>query len=67
MKPIGETRVTPKEAASLLGVPVDRVRKWCESGELASYRSVYKWRLIERSELIAFAKRHPERVSPTAK
>lgn len=59
-----ETRVTPNEAAKLLGVPADRVRTWCEAGRFPSYRSVHGWRKIDRLELIAFAKKHPELVAP---
>ena len=60
MKKVGDTRVTPNEAAKLLGVSADKVRAWCESGELSSYNSVHHWRMIERKELIAFARAHPE-------
>ena len=59
MKRTGETRLTPKEAAQLLGVSVGRIRAWCESGELPSYRSLHRWRLIDRKELVAFARRSP--------
>ena len=58
------TRVTPNEAAKLLGVSADRIRAWCESGELPSYRSVTGWRKIDRQELIAFVRQHPELVAP---
>jgi excisionase family DNA binding protein len=60
MKKKGEKRVTPNEAAKLLGVSAKRVRAWCDSGELPSYTSVHQWRMIDRNELIAFARRHPE-------
>ena len=41
MKRTGETRLTPKEAAQLLGVTVGLIRAWCESGELPSYWSLH--------------------------
>lgn len=59
-----DSRVTPNQAAKLLGVSADQVRAWCESGSFKSYRSIKRWRKIERVELIAFAKRHPELVAP---
>ena len=59
MKRTGETRLTPKEAAKLFGVSADRIRAWCEAGELPSYRSLHGWRLNERKELVAFARRSP--------
>lgn len=43
-----DTRVTPNEAAKLLGVPADRVRTWGEEGRFPSYRSVHGWRKIDR-------------------
>jgi excisionase family DNA binding protein len=59
MKRVGEKRLTPNEAATLLNVSVEKVRAWCESGDLPSYRSVHKWRLIDRNDLIRFTKRFP--------
>lgn len=41
-------RVTPNEAAKLLGVSAEQVRRWRESGALSSYRSVQGWRKIDR-------------------
>jgi excisionase family DNA binding protein len=54
-----KTRLTPAETATVLNVSADQVRKWCESGELPSYRSVHGWRKIDRAELIAFAQKLP--------
>lgn len=59
-----DTRVTPNEAAKLLGVPADRVRVWCEEGRFPSYRSVHGWRQSDRLELIAFARQHPDLIAP---
>ena len=59
------TRMTPNEAAKLLGVPAGRVRAWCEEGRFPSYRSIHGWRKVDGLELIAFAQKHPELVAPS--
>jgi len=62
-----DSRVTPNEAAKLLGVSADQVRAWCESGGLSSFRSIKGWRKMDRKALVAFAQKYPERVRPPKK
>lgn len=64
MKKTMDARLSPAEAARMLGVSVDRVRAWCESGRITSYRSMHNWRMIDRNELITFARKYPNLVAP---
>jgi molybdopterin-binding protein len=50
------------EAADLLGVSVDTVRRWIDAGRLAAVRDEHGHRAIEGADLAAFA--HSQRAEP---
>lgn len=52
------------EAAELLGVSVDTVRRWADSGRLAASRDPAGHRLIDGADLAAFARSLAEDAGP---
>jgi molybdopterin-binding protein len=54
------TRFRISEAADLLGVSVDTLRRWADSGRLVAARDDHGHRLIEGAALAAFARAHGE-------
>ena len=52
------TRLKPGQAADLVGVSVDTVRRWTDEGVLASTRSSGGQRLIDGADLARFMREH---------
>lgn len=42
-----------RQAADLLGVHVDTVRRWADTGKLASWRTPGGWRRFDRADVEA--------------
>ena len=54
------------QAAELLGVSVDTVRRWADGGELPSTRTTGGQRMVDGAALAALAAAHHRRSSPPA-
>jgi molybdopterin-binding protein len=52
------TRYRIGEAAELLGVSTDTVRRWIDAGRLVAHRDDHGHRLIDGGDLAAFARSH---------
>jgi len=52
----GVKRFGVRDAAALLGVSADTVRRWVDGGKLAATRDEHGHRVIEGAELAAFAR-----------
>jgi|GEM_PF-2845916 len=61
-----EGYVTVREAAKILGVSIDTVRRWDKAGKLSAERLDGKNRYLLRSELEAFVDSHPLTTSQVA-
>jgi len=54
------------EAAELLGVSVDTVRRWADSGRLAAERDEHGHRVVAGAQLAAFAAAQREELAATS-
>lgn len=48
-------RYTPAQAAQLLGVSADTVRRWADAGRLRTHRDDHGHRVVDGKDLAAFA------------
>jgi molybdopterin-binding protein len=55
---VGVTQFRIGEAAELLGVSADTVRRWADSGKLAAERDANGHRIVAGADLAAFLTRH---------
>jgi len=65
----GMPGMSAKEAAHLLGVTTDRVKKWLESGMLKGLKihgPRGRWKIHQR-DIVQFGKDHPELVGKKGK
>jgi molybdopterin-binding protein len=56
----------PGQAAELLGVSVDTVRRWADAGRLKTHRTGGGQRLIDGADLARFLEEHGDRHDPGA-
>lgn len=56
----------PGQAAELLGVSVDTVRRWADAGRLRTQRTTGGQRLIDGADLARFLEEHGDRIEPGA-
>jgi molybdopterin-binding protein len=58
------TTYGPQTVAELLGVSVDTVRRWCDSGRLRTRRGPRGQRIIDGTELVRFLETTPRAPEP---